>query len=231
MVPSSGVGVLVAALASALAQEGASPPGDVVRKPPAISADTSEAPDLAAWGKQARSVADSWYPRVVEILRVGQFRAPTEIRIVVRRELAGIAGTSGQEVKTIAVSARWVRAHPREMGVIVHELTHAVQSYPDPRPLWLTEGIADYVRFGRFEPETPLAPVDWRKASYRDGYQTAAGFLIWLERSYDRRIVPRLNRAMRTDRYADVLFEDYTGKSLSGLWREYVAKARQRIKK
>ena len=33
----------------------------------------------------------------------------------------------------------------------IHELCHVVQSYPNGNPLWVTEGIADYVRWAIYE--------------------------------------------------------------------------------
>jgi len=43
--------------------------------------------------------------------------------------------------------------------MIVHELVHVVQAYPENRANmgWLAEGIADYIRFWKYEPQTRQA--------------------------------------------------------------------------
>src|SRR5437867_9499159 len=96
--------------------------------------------------------------------------------------MRGIAYASGGEIH---ISAAWVRSHPNDFGMVVHELTHLVQRYPrNPGPGWLVEGIADYVRLHDFEPLLPRPRIDFTKAKYTDSYKTTAGFLIWLEGKY-----------------------------------------------
>jgi hypothetical protein len=43
---------------------------------------------------------------------------------------------------------------PDEFAMLIHELTHVIQQYPHS-PIkrgWVTEGIADYVRFFHYQP-------------------------------------------------------------------------------
>ena len=51
------------------------------------------------------------------------------------------------------------------------------------------EGIADYVRFFHYEPNTKLRLGNPARASYRDGYRTTAMFLAWIEKRYDKDII------------------------------------------
>ena len=37
-------------------------------------------------------------------------------------------------------------------GILIHELTHVIQPYSGGVPDWLSEGIADYTRWVRYEP-------------------------------------------------------------------------------
>ena len=123
---------------------------------------------------------------------------------------------------SIHISVPWIKAHPDEFGLVIHELVHVMQRYPDGnRPDWLVEGIADYIRWWRYEPEAPRAKIG-PKASYRDSYQTTAAFLAWLVASYDKRIVRRLDQSLRDGAYRDDVFEEVTGKKLDELWARFV---------
>jgi hypothetical protein len=115
---------------------------------------------------------------------------------------------------------------PDDLGMMVHELTHLVQAYPPGpnKPGWLVEGIADYIRWWRYEPETPRTRIDPLKASYRDSYRVTAAFLAWLTARYDRRIVPILDRSLRQGKYSDGIFREVTGKDLETLWSEFAPK-------
>lgn len=85
------------------------------------------------------------------------------------------------------------------------------------------DGIADYIRWWRYDPEAPRSPIA-ADASYRDGYRTAAAFLAWVTAKYDKRIVRRLDRALRDGKYADAIFQEVTGKTLDALWDEFQGK-------
>ena len=60
---------------------------------------------------------------------------------------------------------------------------------------WLVEGIADYIRFYHYEPQTKLT-LNPRRASYKDGYRTTAMFLAWVEKNQEKGIVRKLNEAL-----------------------------------
>jgi len=109
--------------------------------------------------------------------------------------------------------------------MVVHEMTHIVQSYRRVRRAgagWLVEGIADYIRFFHYEPKTKVR-VNRRRASYRDGYRTCAKFLAWIEETHDKNIVRKLNAALRQGTYRDDLFKTYTSKTLDELWASFIA--------
>ncbi len=68
----------------------------------------------------------------------------------------GAAYTNAQAGE-ITISAAWVRKHPEDIGMVIHELTHVVQCYPRSKNgadlFWIGEGVADYIRNFEFEPE------------------------------------------------------------------------------
>ena len=180
---------------------------------------TYESPDLAPWAEKARQLVETWHPKIAALLASDGFTPPTTVKLFFEKNNKGVAGTLGSSV---TISADWVRKHPDDYGMIIHELTHVIQSYPKYRQIWLVEGIADYVRFFVFEPQTKLAPIDPVKAGYRDGYRTTAQFLAWVSKTYDAALVTKLNAALRESRYDDRLFVDYTGRALDALWAEFV---------
>ena len=186
-----------------------------------IAAESSAAPELESWAKAAQERCEAWHPLICRVLGREGEPAHKEIAIVMK-EMRGIAATSGAKIN---VSADFVRKHPADDGMIVHELVHVVQAYPDPNPIWLTEGLADYVRYWHYE----LGKRDFRivrdRSSYRDSYGTTARFLAWVQVSKDAKIIHTLDDAMRRGEYRDALFEEATGKSLDELWSEFVDSA------
>jgi hypothetical protein len=209
---------VLAALSAATLALAVGRPGLAEEKPasPRIVVDVEEVPQLREWAEKARGHCEKWYPRIDEILGGGA-RPPRKVTLVFKRNMKGVAGTSGDR---IAISADWVKAHPDDFGMVIHELTHVVQAYPMYDPVWLVEGLADYVRYHHFEPKRKPR-VEPKKASYREGYGTAAPFLAWVEKTHDKKIVPKLNRALRAGAYKNELFKEYTGKGLDELWRDF----------
>jgi hypothetical protein len=177
--------------------------------------------DLPAWGTNAVRLVETWFPKIAGLL--GDVPATGSLSVeLVLEEGDGVAATSGNR---ITVFAGWVRAHPEDVGLIVHELVHVVQAYPSPEPGWVTEGLADYIRFWHFE-KTPQTRIDRATASYRDGYRTSAAFLAWVEKRYPG-AVKRLHHAMRESMYQDGIFQEATGKPVDDLWKEFLAQWRE----
>lgn len=187
---------------------------------PNIILDCSAAPDLTSWCLDAREEALDWYPRICNLLASEGHSAPTEIKLVMRSSEKGVAATSGA---TITLFSTWFTTHPDDVGAVIHELAHVIQAYPSGEPTWITEGIADYIRWAIYEGK-PLKwfPKPQKPDGYRDGYRAAAGFLLWLERGAAPGIVRRLNRAMRKGDYSESLFKDLTGLPLPDLWSDYL---------
>jgi hypothetical protein len=192
-------------------------------RPPAakVAVDTTEVPDLADWGKEAKTLVEKWHPLIADLLPSDGFTPPAEVKIVFKKDMKGVAYTQDD---TIVIAADWVRKHPDDYGMVVHELTHVVQAYrrPNRRAGWLVEGIADYVRFYHYEPKTKLT-INPRRASYRDGYRTAAMFLAWVEKTHGPGIVRKFNESLRKGEYKEELFKTCTSKSLDELWEAFVS--------
>ena len=184
-----------------------------------VTTDFSEAPELKDWAGKARALCETWYPKVEKFLATEGFTPPRKVELVFKKDMDGVAGTSGTKIE---ISARYVTDHPDDFGMVIHELTHVVQSYPKYEPGWLVEGVADYVRCWRFEPKAPRPKIDTQgKASYRDGYKTAAAFLAWLDDDHEGTI-KKLNKALRAGECGEATFKELTGKDLNALWGEFL---------
>jgi hypothetical protein len=92
------------------------------------------------------------------------------------------------------------------------------------------EGIADYTRWWRYEPElhagsgrTKINPAN---SNYTDAYRTTAVWLAWAARKYNYALVPCLDKAMRDSRDPMPIFAKLTGKNADDLWREFVAEVK-----
>lgn len=189
-------------------------------KIPPVTLDTSQLDALKDFGIKAQKVADEWYPRIIEILGAEKSEIPPKVTIVIDLNYDGVAATGGTQ---IAVSAKYALAHPDDLGMIVHELTHVVQAYPKYDPVWLVEGIADYVRWYNYEPVAGRRRVDPAKAHYNDSYSTTGAFLDWASKKYDKNLVKKLDAALKADTYTPEMFQKSTGKTLDQLGTEWIA--------
>ena len=195
-----------------------------------ITVDTSEVPDLAAWGRHAGALCAEWYPKITALLASEGFTPPRSVTLRFRRDMRGVAATGGNR---ISIAAGYVRDHTNDWGMVIHELTHVVQSYPEPesgcaKPGWLVEGIADYIRLAHFEPQARRPRINPDRASYRDAYKTTAGFLEWAEKTHDPHLVQQLNQPLREGKFKLELFKEYTGKTVDELWQEFADSLRAR---
>jgi len=133
----------------------------------------------------------------------------------------GVAATGGGMGR---FNPSWLKNHPEDIDVVTHEVMHVVQSYKDYSPGWLTEGIADYVRYVY---GVNNLKGDWTLPEYRPGqsyenaYRVTARFLLWVEKNKNKEIVDRMDAAMRDGAYTPALWVTLTGKSVDDLWKEY----------
>lgn len=181
--------------------------------------DTNDATDLKEWGNKAGTLCVKWFPKIAALLPSEAFAAPKEVTLYFDPKMKGVAHAIGGR---ITISAAFVRQHSDDWGMVVHELTHVVQSYPPGGPGWLVEGIADYVRIVHFEPQAPRPKIDPAKASYKDAYKTTAMFLEWVEKHHAPDLVAKMNAALRQGKYSDDLWTKLTGKTVDELWKLFV---------
>jgi hypothetical protein len=134
----------------------------------------------------------------------------------------GVAATSGDIVR---FNPKYFQSNPGDIDVVTHEVMHIVQAYPgNAGPGWLTEGIADYVRF-KMGVDNQGAhwtlPNFSTKQSYENAYRVTARFLVWIEKNKGKGIVKQLDSDLRTRKYNAETWKQLTGKTVDELWSEY----------
>ena len=178
--------------------------------------------------KKLQPTVDTWYPKIIKALPSKDYTAPDHVSIVITNNYRGVAATGGTHV---SCNAAWFKRNKdgEAAGAVVHELVHVVQQYRRVRggmsnPGWLVEGIADYIRWFKYEPTpTGTRPRNPDRANYTDSYRITAGFLNFVVEKHDKEIVVKLNAAMRQGKYSADLWKQYTGKTADELWKEYAA--------
>jgi hypothetical protein len=183
--------------------------------------DVTDAPEMKEWADNVARLCETWYPRINEELRSDGYKPPTVINLALKSSYNGVAMAGGGR---ITGSVKFFKAHPDDLGAMIHETCHIVQRYRSRNnPGWLVEGVADYVRFFKYEPPNKIGPIDASKAHYNNSYRVTARFLAYLTEKYDKEIVLKLNKLMREGKYKEEVFKELTGKDLKALDEEWRA--------
>jgi len=181
--------------------------------------DVSDAPEMQEWAERVARICERAWPMINEELRSEGYRPRTVVPMRLSSDYRGVAAVSGGR---ITGSVRYFTNNPEDVGAMVHEAVHVVQNYRGRRnPGWLVEGIADYIRFFKYEPGR-LGRINPQRARYDGSYRVSAAFLAYLVNEYDADLVRKLNELMRKGEYRDEVFEELTGKPLEELdieWR------------
>ncbi len=200
-----------------------------------ITIDAAKAPALAGWATNtlAPVVAD-WYPKIVALLPSDGYEAPRKLSIALRPGGGAAATTSGTR---ITGNATWLKGqlHGEAVGCFIHEMVHVVQSYGTrhrENPGYLVEGIADYVRWYKFEPQSHGAEISRRRldsANFDASYRVTANFLNWVNTKYGGTVVAQLNAALREGRYTSEFWTKATGQDVEHLNAAWKADLRQKL--
>lgn len=199
-----------------------------------ITIDTAKAPALREWAEQKLAPAlVEWYPKIVAMMPSDGFSAPKKFSVEIK-PVNGVAFTSGTH---IVANSAWLAGQLKgeAVGSIVHEEVHVVQQYGSGwrrethAPGWFTEGLPDYIRFFKFEPQSHGADSVWlqrhppRKFNYDGLYRISANFLNYVVEHYDpdKKVIEKVNAACRQGKYSDAMWKELTGKSLAELNEEW----------
>lgn len=148
--------------------------------------------------------------------------ANKEVKFFVDTAYKGVAATGNGRV---VFSWLWMQKHPEDIDVVTHEVMQIVQNYGNSKgPGWLTEGLADYVRYkyGVDNAGSKGALPDYKAGqSYRNSYRITTRFLNWLENNGHAGIVKKLDAQLRDHTYTEQNWKDLTGKTSDELWADY----------
>ncbi len=161
------------------------------------------------------------YPKLAKAYNQNTLK---KVDFVIDTAYKGVAATNNGRV---VYNPGWFHKHPGDIDVVTHEVMHIVQNYgKSVGPGWLTEGIADYVRY-KFGVDNPGA--NWKlpdlkeSQNYTNSYRITARFLLWMEEHQKRDSVKELDEQLRDHTYTADSWKQNTGKSLDELWAAYVA--------
>lgn len=182
---------------------------------------------IPEWTAEAVNVIREYYPKYDKYLETEGHLPPGTMELQAHRS-GPIGWNNGA---AIGFSIRWIKpgaGGENDWGMIVHEMVHYIQNYRSGEakglPYWAIEGIADFMRYAFYEPESEMLPVDPNMANYNDGHQVTAGFFMYIVDTYDTDFIKKLNRAARQLTYSGEMYEQNTGKKPDILWAEYVEK-------
>ncbi|MEN8773811.1 MAG: basic secretory protein-like protein [Akkermansiaceae bacterium] len=196
-----------------------------------FAVDITNTPQHEKWIKAELSpVILEWYPKIIDLLSGEAYEAPAKVTLKFENDVPnGIPAYATGSV--ITLNATWFTNQLKKeaKGCVVHELVHVVQNYwlaprlnpnPSRTPSWVTEGLADYIRWFLFEPESKGAhytPTQIRKMKHDASYRISANFIDWVSRNYKENIASLINNAARNGRYDKSLWKKHTGLSIENL--------------
>jgi hypothetical protein len=197
--------------------------------------DTTGSPKLTEWAeKELAPVVQEWYPKISKLLLSDNFSPPDSFSITFSPAIRGVAATGGTQIRC---GENWFlhNLQGEAKGAVVHELVHVVQQYKWTRrnesngpqtPGWLVEGIADYIRWFIYEPQShgaDIRPQSLAAVRFDDSYRVSANFLNWITEKYGDELVAKLNAALREGRYRNSMWTELTGKPVETLGAEWKA--------
>ncbi len=179
---------------------------------------------LEAWVERLKPKMAGWWPILTTALASPGF-TPTD-RISLEFYRIEPSNVPAATIKTrIIVDPAYVLAHlhnPDMFGMIAHQMVHVMQAFPDHTTPWLTEGLADYMRYYVLIPDDPGRAFDPKGARFDGGYQPTAGLLDWVERAHPG-AVRRVNAVMRQGGDGPAELSRQAGAPLETAWAAYLA--------
>lgn len=191
----------------------------VFRFPIEFVIDVSDAPEMKVWAEKVARVCERQYPMICGELMSDGFNPLTVIHMTLTNDYKGVAYASGGR---IVGSVKYFQSHQADIGAMVHETVHCVQLYRGRgNPGWLVEGIADYIRFFKYEGGRIGIRLTPERAKYNGSYRVTAAFLAFVVKQHGTQVVHKLNAAMRAGKYQEELWKELTGKTVEELGREW----------
>lgn len=180
----------------------------------------SKYPELDPQLKQ--NLIDTYFKVYPTLVKTFNKKSTKNVLFVIDTAYGGVAEASGNR---ILFSSKYMKAHSTDIDVVTHETMHIVQGYGyGSGPVWLTEGIADWVRY-RYGVDNIgskwALPEYNEKQSYKNSYRITARFFEWLEQKVKPGLIATLDDQLRKHTYTEQSWTSLTGKTLDELWADY----------
>ncbi len=199
--------------------------------------DATAAPDLMKWVESDLiPMVNVWYPKMAAMLPSEKYQVPATFQLSFKEDMPkGIPAYAQGNKLSISIPFCRGQLQGEAKGCVIHEMVHVVQNYwiagdnnkhPTETPTWVGEGIADYVRWFLYEPESKGAEItkgNFAQAKHDSSYRISANFIDWVIRTQDKDFLQKLNAAAREGRYSEKIWKDATSKSLEDLGKEWKA--------
>jgi hypothetical protein len=190
----------------------------VFKYPVEFVVDVSDAPEMKEWTEKCAQICERNYVMICDELMSPGFKPLTVIQMTMRNDYNGVAEAGGGRIKG---SVKFFKSHPDDFGAMIHETAHCVQLYKARgNPGWLVEGVADYVRFFKYEPGK-IGRLNVDQAKYNGSYRVTASFLNFTAEKYDPKLISKLNTIMREGKYQEEVWKELTGKTVDELNQEW----------
>ena len=183
-------------------------------------------PKWRKWAAEAKARCEKFYPTIVSQLGGPNSRQPLSVTITFRKG-RGIAGTAGTH---IVCNAEWFTAASRRLRRRdPRTVPRGAGVWQQDVPGWVTEGIADYVRWFKFEPAR-AAPASQSRHGQVHRRLSDHGRVFRLDRAHEKQIVrPTPERGgAEAASTATSCSADTPSKPLDELWAEYIDSLRER---
>lgn len=169
-----------------------------------------------------KRLIDTYFINYPKLAKYFNRKTTKTVTFVIDPDYEGVAATSGGVVR---YNPAWFVKNPTDIDVVTHEVMHIVQGYPHRAgPGWITEGIADYVRFkyGVANEEGNWKLPDFNeKQNYDNSYRITARFFHWIVKNHDKKFVKKLDKVLRSGTYSPDFWVARTGSTVDELWEEY----------
>lgn len=190
-----------------------------------VNKDPNIAPDLQS------KLTQTFFAVYPKLVKEYNSNAKKEVLFVVDTAYKAVAEASGGR---ILFSAGYMKAHPTDVDIVTHEGMHVVQEYGyGSGPVWLTEGVADYVRY-KFGYDNVgskwLLPEFSEKHSYKNSYRITGRFFVWLEENKKPGLIKTIDSQLRSKTYKEQSWKELTGQTLDELWADYAKSPQVKLK-
>lgn len=198
------------------------PKGDTIKKKGLtlifIDKDSSLTPEFK------QRMVDAHFRQYPKLTKKYNPNSPKQVTFLIDKDYKGVAATGGGVIR---YNPAWFDKNPEDIDVVTHELMHVVQGYGYNKvPVWVTEGIADYVRATEGINNEKAAwkmPELKPEHKYSSSYRITARFFVWITKKYRKDFVQKLDDAARQKTYSADTWKELTEKTVEELWQEYAA--------